>query len=46
MSNPGMDNRGEDANINETINIGEFFERFFSTEETLEETLPPFRGLG
>ena len=44
MSNPGMDNRGEDATLNETINIGEFFERFFSTNETLEDTWPRFRG--
>jgi outer membrane protein assembly factor BamB len=43
-SEPGMDNRGESATVNETINIGEFFERFFSADATLEETWPRFRG--
>ena len=44
MSEPGMDNREDAAGINEIINIGEFFERFFSTETALNETWPRFRG--
>lgn len=44
MSEPGMDNREASAEANELINIGEFFERFFSSEPKLEETWPRFRG--
>ncbi len=44
LSEPGMDNREETAGANEMINIGEFFERFFSAEPQLEETWPRFRG--
>jgi len=44
LSEPGMDNREESAGANELINIGEFFERFFSAEPQLEETWPRFRG--
>ncbi len=44
MSEPGMDNREASAGANELINIGEFFERFFSTKTTLSETWPRFRG--
>jgi outer membrane protein assembly factor BamB len=45
MSEPGMDNREASASANELINIGEFFERFFSTEAALTETWPRFRGV-
>ena len=44
MSEPGMDNREASAGANELINIGEFFERFFSSEPQLEETWSRFRG--
>ena len=44
-SEPGMDNRGSDeASANENINIGAFFELFLSTENTLSEVWPRFRG--
>lgn len=44
-SEPGMDNRGGNkAGLNEVINIGEFFKRFFTTESSLNETWPRFRG--
>ena len=44
-SEPGMDNRGDKAGgLNELINIGEFFESFFSTESSFTETWPRFRG--
>ena len=44
-SEPGMDNRGDKAGgLNELINIGEFFESFFSTESSFIETWPRFRG--
>jgi outer membrane protein assembly factor BamB len=45
MSAPGMDNREASVSANEFINIGEFFERFFSTEAALTETWPRFRGV-
>jgi len=44
MSEPGMDNREASASANELINIGEYFERFFSAEAQLEDTWPRFRG--
>lgn len=44
MSEPGMDNREDAAGMNELVNIGEFFERFFSTETEFTETWPRFRG--
>lgn len=44
MSEPGMDNRGEKAGLLENINIGEFFENFFSAETSSAETWPRFRG--
>lgn len=45
VSEPGMDNRGGNtAGLNEIINIGEFFERFFNIESSLNETWPRFRG--
>jgi outer membrane protein assembly factor BamB len=40
-----MDNREASVSANEFINIGEFFERFFSTEAALTETWPRFRGV-
>ena len=44
-SEPGMDNRGnKTSGLNELINIGEFFERFFSTETSMSESWPRFRG--
>jgi outer membrane protein assembly factor BamB len=45
LSEPGMDNRESKAGIlDETINIGEFFESFFSSSNPLNETWPRFRG--
>ncbi len=44
ISEPGMDNRGINAALNELINVGEFFERFFTSEPSLTETWPRFRG--
>ncbi len=44
MSEPGMDNRENKGGINEIINVGEFFERFFSASESLDETWSRFRG--
>jgi outer membrane protein assembly factor BamB len=44
ISEPGMDNRGKSALMSEVIRIGEFFERFFTTEPALEDTWPRFRG--
>ena len=44
ISEPGMDNRGVNAAMNELIKIGEYFERFFTSEPALEETWPRFRG--
>lgn len=44
-SEPGMDNRGDKTSgLYEIINIGEFFKRFLSTEASLNETWPRFRG--
>lgn len=44
-SEPGMDNRGgKTAGLNEIINIGEFFKRFFTSESPFNETWPRFRG--
>ncbi|MGD9327500.1 MAG: PQQ-binding-like beta-propeller repeat protein [Cyclobacteriaceae bacterium] len=44
-SEPGMDNRGSDADGgNEIINIGAFFELFADTDSELNDTWPRFRG--
>ncbi len=45
LSEPGMDNRGANAALSELIKIGEYFERFFTSEPVLEETWPRFRGV-
>lgn len=44
LSEPGMDNRGVNAALSELIKIGEYFERFITSEPVLEETWPRFRG--
>ncbi len=45
MSEPGMDNRGKAAGlIDEMVKVGEFFEQFFTSEESLTDTWPRFRG--
>ena len=45
MSDPGMDNRESLAGgILENVNIGEYFETFFTAQPALEETWPRFRG--
>lgn len=44
ISEPGMDNRGAGTSTTEMVNIGEFFNRFFSTESSLHDTWPRFRG--
>ena len=44
-SEPGMDNRvDKSAGISEIIQVGEFFERFFTAEPIFTETWPRFRG--
>ncbi|HDS07519.1 MAG: PQQ-like beta-propeller repeat protein [Bacteroidales bacterium] len=41
---PGLDNRGEGAAVNLNVNIGEYFERYGTSESNLTETWPRFRG--
>lgn len=44
ISEPGMDNRAAPTSANEMIKIGEFFERFFNNNASLNDTWPRFRG--
>jgi outer membrane protein assembly factor BamB len=45
MSEPGMDNRGDDqGGADENINIGAFFEIFSEKESELNDVWPRFRG--
>lgn len=41
---PGMDNRGNKSAIDEMVNIGAFFKRFFTSDENSGESWPRFRG--
>lgn len=42
---PGADNRGADSTqVQETVNIGEFFKQFATEESSLKGTWPHFRG--
>jgi outer membrane protein assembly factor BamB len=44
LSEPAVDGSGGSINSEENIIIGEFFELFSTTESTLRETWPRFRG--